>query len=65
MKNRTAYKNQWQKDNCDRINFTTPKGHKAEIEAFAKAHGYTHITPFINDAIDERMERDAKVHDHD
>lgn len=56
MKNRTAYKNQWQKDKCDRINFTTRKGRKAEIKAAADAKGQS-LNSFINEAIDEYMEQ--------
>lgn len=54
MKNRTAYKNQWQKDKCDRINFTTRKGRKAEIKAAAESQGKS-LNLFINDAIDTAM----------
>ena len=54
MKNRTAYKNKWQKDKCDRVNITMHKGHKAEIKAAADAKGQS-LNKFINEAIDEHM----------
>ena len=54
MKNRTAYKNTWQKGNCDRINITLHKGRKAEIKAAADAKGQS-LNAYINEAIDEKM----------
>lgn len=56
MKNRTAYKNQWQKDKCDRINITLHKGRKSEIKAAADAKEQS-LNSFINDAIDEHMKK--------
>lgn len=57
MAGKTEYKNNWQKENVDRINLTTPKGKKAAIKAHAEAHSES-VNGFINRAIDEAMERD-------
>ncbi|MCI6959237.1 MAG: hypothetical protein MR743_05195 [Oscillospiraceae bacterium] len=47
-------------NNYDRIaSITVPKGHKAEIQAHAKARGES-MNSFINRAIDEAMERDRQ-----
>lgn len=44
--------------NYDRIaSITVPKGHKAEIQAHAKAQGES-MNSFIDRAIDETMKRD-------
>ena len=45
------------KANYDRMELTVPKGRKAEIKAHAEAHGQS-VNGFINEAIDEKMERD-------
>ncbi|ANU42541.1 ABC transporter ATP-binding protein [Flavonifractor plautii] len=60
MAGKTDYKNQWQKDNVDRVNLTMPKGKKDIIRAHAEAQGES-TTGFINRAIDETMERDKSV----
>lgn len=57
MAGKTDYKNEWQKNNCDRINLTMPKGRKEIIKAHAEARGES-VNAFINRAIDETMERD-------
>ena len=57
MAGKTDYKNQWQKDNVDRVNLTMPKGKKDIIRAHAEAQGES-TTGFINRAIDETVERD-------
>lgn len=42
------------------------KGRKAEIDEYIRANCPNKSrNQFINDAIDERMERIAKTHDHD
>ncbi len=58
MAGKTDYKNQWQKENVDRVNLTMPKGKKDIIRAHAEAQGES-VNAFINRAIDEAMDRDA------
>lgn len=41
----------------DRINLTVPKGKKDTIKAHAESHGQS-VNSFINEAIDEKMEKD-------
>ena len=57
MAGKTEYKNQWQRENVDRINLTVPKGRKEEIKAHAEATGES-TNGFICRAISETMERD-------
>ncbi len=58
MAGKAEYKNQWQKENCDRVNLTLPKGRKAELQAHATAHGES-VNGFISRAIAQTMERDG------
>lgn len=51
--------NEYMRRNYDRINLTTPKGKKAEIQAHAETQGES-VNGFINRAIDEAIERDNK-----
>ena len=53
----TEYKNNWQRENTDRINLVMPKGKKAEIKNHAESLGES-VNGFINRAIAETMERD-------
>ena len=57
MAGKAEYKNQWQKENCDRVNLTLPKGKKDIIKAHAESQGKS-VNGFINEAIDEKMERE-------
>ena len=41
----------------DRINLTVPKGQKEIIQAYAEAQGKS-VNGFINEAIEEKIERD-------
>ena len=50
-------KNTWIEKTYDRINLTVPKGKKDTIKAHAESHGQS-VNSFINEAIDEKMERD-------
>lgn len=59
MAGKTDYKNNWQKEKCDRINLTVPKGMKALIKAHADKHDKGSVNGFLNRAIEETMERDA------
>jgi len=54
---KTEYKNNWQKENVDRINLIVPKGQKEAIKAHAEARGES-VNGFVNRAISEAMERD-------
>lgn len=51
--------NKYMAENYDRINLTVPKGHKETIQAHAAAQGKS-VNGFINEAIDEKMERDKE-----
>lgn len=57
MGGKTEYKNNWQKENVDRVNLTMPKGQKGVVKAHAAARGES-VNGFINRAISETMERD-------
>mgnify|MGYP001630062531 FL=1 len=57
MAGKTEYKNNWQKENVDRINLIVPKGQKEAIKAHAEARGES-VNGFVNRAISEAMERD-------
>lgn len=57
MAGRTDYKNQWQKENMDRISLALPKGRKDEIKSHAQKHGES-VNGFIARAITETIERD-------
>ncbi len=44
----------------DRINLTVPKGQKEVIQAHVGAYGRNSVNSFINEAIDEKIERDNR-----
>lgn len=54
--NQIAYQNEYNKLNYDRIEIKVPKGKKAVIKEAATAAGQS-VNEFINQAIDERMEK--------
>ncbi len=54
---RTTYKNQWAKENMDRISLALPKGSKETIKAHAQKRGES-VNGFIGRAITETIERD-------
>lgn len=56
---KSAYRNSWIAEKLDRINLTMPKGKKESVKAFADKAGMS-LNAYINLAIDERVERDAK-----
>lgn len=60
MAGKTEYKNNWQKENVDRVNLTMPKGRKKEVKTHAEARGES-VNGFINRAISEAMERDNEA----
>lgn len=56
-KPRTAYKNQWARQNQDRILLAVPKGQKEVIRGHAIKRGES-VNGFIGRAITETIERD-------
>ncbi len=58
-KTSAAVKNRYIAKTYDRINLTTAKGRKTEIQAHAEERGES-VNGFINRAIDETMERDRE-----
>ena len=58
MTTKNSYVNVWQKNNCDQVRLTVPKGKKEVIRAHAASVGES-VQGFINRAIDETMQRDA------
>lgn len=59
MAGKTDYKNQWQKENLDRVNLTMPKGEKDIIKQHATEQGES-VNAFIIRAIKNQMERDKE-----
>lgn len=53
----TAYKNQWQKKNKERINIIANKGYRDSVRSFAKTKGKS-LNAFILDAIEEKIQRE-------
>lgn len=53
-------KNTWIAKNYDRINLTVAKGKKDIIQTHAEKQGKS-VNRFINEAVDEKMERDGGV----
>lgn len=56
--NQFKYQNEFNKANYDRIEIVTPRGRKETIKRAAQAAGQS-VSEYINQAIKERMERDA------
>ena len=50
-------KNKYRNKAYDQINIVVPKGRKEILQTHAKAHGKS-LNGFINEAIDEKIERD-------
>lgn len=55
--NATKYKNDFTKQNYDRLNIQVPKGRKAVIEQHWKAKGYKSLNAYVNDLISKDMEK--------
>lgn len=53
--NEVKYKNDFARENYDRITVMVPKGKKEIIKAYVKANGYSSINEFINHAIEREM----------
>ncbi len=56
---KSAYRNNWIAEKLDRVNLTMPKGKKEKIKDAADKVGIS-LNAYINQAIDERMERDTE-----
>lgn len=54
--------NKYMRENYDRVNLTMPKGKKDEVNAHAQSQGKS-LNGFINEAIDEKIERDNEAPD--
>lgn len=52
------YQNEYNKKNYDRMEIVMPKGKKAIIKEMAKASGQS-MSEYINQAIEERMQRET------
>lgn len=53
--NPTTYKNEFTRENYDRINFTAPKGYKELIETRAKELGYKKVGIYIKALIEKDL----------
>jgi predicted HicB family RNase H-like nuclease len=53
----TRAKNKYNSENYDSLRVVAPKGKKAVIKEFAQSKGKS-LNKFVNEAIDEKMERD-------
>lgn len=58
MAGKTAYKNDWQKENKERINLVVDKGYKEKARTAATSAGMS-LNGFIISAINEKIEREA------
>lgn len=58
MANNSEYRNKWIAEKLDRVNLTMPKGKKEKVHDYAAAVGMS-VNAYINEAIDEKMERDS------
>ena len=56
---RKAANARYEAETVERISLVLPKGKKAIIKAHAEAQGQS-VNGFINEAIDEKMERDKE-----
>ena len=59
MAGKTEYKNKWQAEHKERINFVVPKGYKLTIKNAADAAGES-VNGYIKKAVDEKIERDSR-----
>lgn len=59
MAGKTEYKNQWLKENSDRIYLIVPKGKKEKIKKIAEKNGES-LNGFINRIINESIEREEQ-----
>lgn len=55
----TSYKKEFRDGNYDRIEVNVKKGMKEKYKSIAQALGYQKLAPFVTDAMDEKIQRDA------
>lgn len=55
---RTQYKNDYAKNNYDRIALSVNKGKKEELKEHCSKYGYKSVNDFIIQAINEKIARD-------
>lgn len=55
---RTQYKNDYAKNNYDRIALSVNKGKKEELKEHCSKFGYKSVNDFINQAVNEKIARD-------
>lgn len=55
IKDKIQYRNDWQRENLERIAFTVPKGQREKIREHAKARGYTSVNKYISTLIERDM----------
>lgn len=59
MAGKTAYKNKYAAQNYDRISIMLPKGSKDLVKAAATAKTGGSINGYVNQAINERLQKDG------
>lgn len=58
--NATKYKNEFLKENYDRITLVVPKGQRSVIDSYRTAKGYSSLNAYINDLIRKDMSESEK-----
>ena len=56
--NKVKYDNDYIKNNYDQVRFTVKKGKKEELKIHCSKFGYKSVNDFINQAVNEKIERD-------
>ena len=59
MAGNSEYRNKWIAEKLDRVNLTMPKGKKEVVQDYAAGIGMS-VNAYINQAIDEKIERDQE-----
>lgn len=60
MAGKTEYKNNWQKENKERINLVVDKGYKDKVRTGAEKAGLS-LNGFIIAAVNEKIEREKEA----
>lgn len=55
---KVKYDNEFIKNSYDQVRFLVKKGKKQELQEHIKKFGYKSVNSFINDAVNEKIERD-------